>query len=109
MSLRQGLCGKKGWALDLGSSLMVGTLKLGPKSPRRSHSPLGPPAAASCLQVLRGGGAQPVVMETGSLCQAPSGIVFRSEAKRLREMLFAWHDLDCSSLAGLNHGGLTVI
>lgn len=93
------------WAgKDRDSSLMIGTLKPGRKSPRRSQSPLRPPAAASCLQIPRGSGAERVVMETGSLCQAPSGTVFRSEAKRLREMLFAWHNLVYSSPAGLTLG-----
>lgn len=72
------------------SSLMIVTLTPGRKSPRRSQSPLRPPVAASCLQVPRGRGTEWVVMETGSLCRAPSGTVFRSEAKRLREtLLFA--------------------
>lgn len=83
------------------SSLMIVTLTPGSKSPRRSQSPLRPPVAASCLQVPRGRGTKWVVMETGSLCRAPSGTVFRSEAKRLREMLFACCYSVCSSPAGL--------
>lgn len=80
---------------------MIVTLQPGHKSPRRSQSPLRPPVAASCLQVPRGRDTEWVVMETGSLCRAPSGSVFRSEAKRLREMLFAWRNSVCSSPAGL--------
>lgn len=80
---------------------MIVTLKPGHKSSRRSQNPLRPPVAASCLQVPRGHGTKWVVMETGSVCRAPSGTVFRSEAKRLGEMLFAWRNSVCSSPAGL--------